>query len=170
MKKTDGLHIQKVLNAMWKYYQVKNRNFYLDLAMAHCNLCKSVTSVGGHHMEYIGSGCGESDYELIKSRQKCQSCNSDKFIPISPTDMGKLREVHGEKTPEILLASIDNGLKGTEDNSAEYNEHLLRIAKKWDRLSQKRKIEEINTLFYLQDELAHAKKRVASLENELLAE
>jgi len=167
--KKEKLVVSKVLKAMDKYLHNKDRNFHINLYMAYCNTCKTVTSVGGDYMSYTGSGCGDDNHERVRSAEKCGSCSNISFIDISVDDMSRFKEIYKERAAEILINGMDNGLKEM-DYPTLYNKELPKIVNKWNKLDKTEKINQINQLFNLQKELSDARKKVRSLEKEVLAE
>ena len=170
MAKKEGVEeLVGVLRGMAGYLFKKDQNYHVHTSLAYCMQCRSITATGENHNVYQGTDCGGDSYGIEKSANHCLNCYSGRFIEFSVLDLGELRKAYGDRTAEIIISGIENGL---EEMSASvlYNENLPNLAAEWNKLPRKRKIEQVNSLLRWNSRLGAARKRKEKLEKILLGE
>ncbi len=162
-----SLCLPKILDAMETYLINDDHNFHNQLFMVYCNSCQAITSVGGNYTIFSGRDCNGEHYETVKSPEECTKCRTRNFIKISKYDMTDLYEMYKDRTSEIIIGGIENGLKNMKFPSL-YNAELPKVVKIWGRFSEKEKKRQINSLLSLQRKIKESRENIKSLEEVLI--
>jgi hypothetical protein len=164
MAKKEGIKaIAEVLRGMAEYLFRSDNNYHVRKSLAYCPQCRAISAAGEDHQVYLGTDCGGDSFGTEESQGHCLLCDSGNYVEVSIADLGKLKDIYGRRTPEVLLEGIENGL-GRMNHPSLYNENLPELMVKWRRIPRAKKIEQIRELLKLNSRIALAKSRREKLE------
>jgi len=146
-------YIVQTLNAITRYLREKDQKRHTSPSQAYCLNCESITLVGGNYRHHLGNDCNGPHYETRETQKRCLKCKGDTdFIEFDMQDFKILKHI----APEDIFTAINNSLTNIDYF---HNPKTSRAIEKWKSLSPKEKLQELDELYALQDDLKESRDK-----------